>query len=121
VQAENNPFFKRVDGNAEWNQVVDHFEDATTGVLQRNDPTEISKLVAHGLTFNRLLSKYASERARRQTLERDLMGGSNPATPPAGRPTDPPRPALRPQTPSTTAGVLVQSPAQPPSILSMWG
>ena len=98
VRKENNPYYRTVEGNTEWNGVVSHFEDATVSVLKRNDPKEIAALVAHGLTFPRLLSQYASERDRRVMLERSVMEGSS-ADPESGRPTNPaPRANRAPQT-----------------------
>jgi hypothetical protein len=85
VRAENNPFYKRTEADSSWNEVVDHFESAVTGVLQRNDKNEIAKLVAHGLTFPRLLSRYSTERSRRQALERDMLDGDV-SSPPEGTP-----------------------------------
>lgn len=86
VRSGGNPFFTRSDANSEWNVgVVTHFEEATLGVLQRNDPKEIATLVAHGLTFPRLLTQFAKERERRLSMERDGFQ-SSPAVPASGRP-----------------------------------
>ena len=89
VREENNPFLLRVEGNDKWNsEVVDHYEDALSGVLQRNDQKEIAKLVLNGLTFSPLLTRFAAERSRRQALERSLGSDTAPHIPAPGRPND---------------------------------
>lgn len=106
VRDENNPFFVTVEGNDEWNTgVVEHYQNALTDVLRRNDPSEVSKLVAHGLTFSELLRRYANERQRRQTLERTLSQDT-PASPAPGRPTEPVRRAKPDERPKNTREVL---------------
>jgi len=105
AREEGNPFFVRIDGNENWNGSVGHFEDAVTGVLQRNDRNEIAKLVAHGLTFPRLLSRYSTERTRRQALERDLMSTAQPSDPAPGRPAAAPVPR-RQSAPKTSNDII---------------
>lgn len=106
VREENNPFYRTTEGNQQWNDVVAHYQDASVGVLKRNDPVEIASLVAHGLTHARLLSMYSQERSRRLALESESMGES-PASPASGRPTNP-APRSGGSAPQTTAGVLNQ-------------
>jgi hypothetical protein len=106
VREENNPFFQTVEGNQEWNTtVVDHYEKALTDVLRRNDPSEVSKLVAHGLTFSALLNRYAKERQRRQALEQSLSSDT-PSSPAPGRPINPAPRARASQSPQTSREVI---------------
>jgi hypothetical protein len=100
-----NPYFTRHEGRQDWNEVVDHFEDATLGILKANDAKEIATLVAQGLTVPRLLSQYSRERDRRVALERQMMDES-PAQPTPGRPVPAVTPRRAPEAPKSSADII---------------
>ncbi len=100
-----NPYFTRHEGRQDWNEVVDHFEDATLGILKANDAKEIATLVAQGLTVPRLLSQYSRERDRRVALERQMMEES-PAQPTPGRPAPGIAPRRAPETPKSSSEII---------------
>ena len=88
---EGNFFLKAVDGRDTWNQKVAERTEAIKGVIARQDPAEIARFVADGISGRELRELYQGERTRRREAEAKLsaiegaapdLGGRSTGVPP---------------------------------------